>query len=96
MVKVKLYFNDSGYINGWGTDWEDNNCYEFTQAQLDSIVLERSRVVDGEIITDGPELPEPEPPADELEQLQQENAALRERLGMTESAVLELARMIIK
>ncbi|WP_270789860.1 hypothetical protein [Enterococcus diestrammenae] len=98
MVKVKLSINQDGYIDGWGSDWTVDNCYALTQEQLDSIVLDRSRYADGEIITDGPEIPEPEPaPSAEetITALEQENKELKQRQEMAEEALLSLSDMLL-
>lgn len=98
MVTVNFMLDDAGYIVGWENVKEG---IEIEESKLFTIAFGRSRYADGEIITDGPEIPEPPAPPT-MEELIQENAELKTRIvklatqqELTDGAVMDLATMLL-
>ena len=95
MVKVRLGYDENGYIDGWGTDYVGEDYVELSQDELNTIVFGYSKLVDGHIVTDPFEPPEePEAPPS-FDDLLAENAELKSRIDMAEGALLDLADMIL-
>ena len=95
MVKVRLGYDENGYIDGWGTDYEGEDHIELSREELATIVFGYSKLVDGHIVTDPFEPPEePEAPPS-FDDLLAENAELKSRIDMAEGALLDLADMML-
>ena len=95
MVKVRFTYDTSGYIDGWGTDYEGEDHIELSREELATIVFGYSKLVDGHIVTDPFEPPEePEAPPS-FDDLLAENAELKSRIDMAKGALLDLADMIL-
>ena len=98
MVKVNLMLSDDntiagyGYVGKYNLNSPDIPYVELTQEQVDSIVLESTQYIDGELVYHDYQEPEAPP---SFEDLLAENAELKDRVEMTESALLDLADMIL-
>ena len=58
MVKIRLMYNDNGYIDGWGTDYTDENVVEVKREELDTLVIGATKLVDGHLVVDEDKLAE--------------------------------------
>ena len=52
MVTVRLSFDADGYIDGYGSDYNDTNAIEIEQSTLDSIAFGATKYINSEFIID--------------------------------------------
>ena len=52
MVTVRFSFDADGYIDGYGSDYNDTNAIEIEQSTLDSIAFGATKYINGEFIID--------------------------------------------
>lgn len=58
MVKIRLMYDSDGYIDGWGTDYTDENVVEVKQEELDTLAIGATKLVDGHLVVDEDKLAE--------------------------------------
>lgn len=100
-MKVRLYINDDGYIDGWGSDYTDDNQYDIADEELNTIYIGASKLVDGHITLDEGKKKEIEEANAKLDDgakpvdYQAIIAQLKLEQGQTNEALLEISDMVL-
>ncbi len=94
MVRIKLILADGDIIDGYEINPENPTSIEVEEETIEKIIFGNTRYVDGEFIFDDSPGEPIEPPVT-IDELAAENAELKQRVEMTESALLDLADMLL-
>ncbi len=104
MVEVRLFYDDDGYVVGWGSDYNEDNVVELEQSELDSLVIGATKLVDGHLVIDEEKRQELIDEANKTEPTEQDKInedlskqleAAQQQNSELQSALLELSDIVL-